>query len=307
MAGDPYWDKVALHCPFDTNLTDYGPSTRALTVSGNTAVSSAQSKWGVASAAFDGTGDYLTTPYTSAGFQWWGTYTIEMWVYPVSLSSFSYLDGANQLPAAVGNANPASNVNYWSFGPISDGKVRFYYYNGAANFVTSTATVTANQWNHIAVVISPSGIVVYVNGVGTNAVAVSGTPQESATYPLAIGQINNQSINGYIQDLKIYKGYAKYTANFTPATAALPRVPTRLSGTAKDSSNAPASRVIRAYRRTGGALIGTATSDPTTGAWSIDAPIGTDKAYVIELDGTAGDPPGTPSYDPCVIDYLTPV
>lgn len=174
---------------------------------------------------FDGTGDYLTAPYTTTNFDWWTSdYTFEAWVYPTVLSTWSYSDGARQRPVFAGNMTNDVDTDYWSFGPINDGTVRFYYYNGTGVAVTSTATVTENTWNHIAFTKTSSGITIFVNGVASTTTAISGTPQSSNAVPLTIGRHNANAITGYVSNLRIVKGTAIYSANFTPSTSPLSAV-----------------------------------------------------------------------------------
>lgn len=171
---------------------------------------------------FDGSGDYLTSTYSTTNFDWWtNDYTIEAWVFPTPLTNWSYNDGTSQRVCMVGNMNNNDGVDYWSFGPANDGTVKFYYYNGSAVYVSSSATLTSNQWNHIAMTKSASGITIFVNGVASTTTAVSGTPQSSAATPLTIGRHNNTNINGYISDLRIVKGTAVYSGNFTPPSGPL--------------------------------------------------------------------------------------
>jgi len=231
-ACDIYYNSTSLILPMNgangsTTFTDSSPSPKTVTRNGNTQISTTQSKFGGASAYFDGTGDYLTIPYTTVAFDWWTTdFTLEYWVYANDLSTFSFSNGTNVVSVAIANAEPgAPGVNYWSFGPISTGVIRFYYFTGSQNVVSSTQTISINTWNHVALVKNSSGINIFVNGVGlASPVAISGTPQSSASYPLIMGQINNRSMNGYIDDVRITKGVARYTSNFTVPTSANPTV-----------------------------------------------------------------------------------
>jgi hypothetical protein len=171
---------------------------------------------------FDGSSDYFSVPYTSANFDWWSTdFTIEAWVYPTGLSTWQDERGYSTM---VGNVDPGGETNYWSFGPIGNGTVRLYYYNGSQNTVTSTATISENAWSHIALTKTSAGITIYVNGVASTTTAVSGTPQSSTSFGLVVGQSFGRCLTGNISNLRIVRGTAVYTGNFTPPTSALTAV-----------------------------------------------------------------------------------
>jgi hypothetical protein len=174
------------------------------------------------SGLFDGTGDYLSTPYSSELFDWWTEdFTIEAWVYPTSFTGWSYLDGLNIKPTLIGNNAFNSSTNYWSFGLTTTGSVHFAYFNGSAQGAGTSAAANLNAWNHIALVKSGSSVTLYLNGVGTSIGNVSGTPQSSTGTPLTIGAGNNAYINGYVSNLRVVKGTAVYTSNFTVPTTSL--------------------------------------------------------------------------------------
>jgi len=197
---------------------------------GSTAVVSATNLKGC-SYGFDGYGDYATVPYTTANFDWWtGDYTIEAWVLYIQANNES-----GNLPNMVGNMDNAGTTGYWAFGPMNNGTVRFYYYNGAAQSVTSTATVTPDTWNHIAMVHQTGvGITIYVNGVAQTTTAVSGTPQSTTTYPLTMARYNTTGLIGYISNLRVVKGTAVYTSSFTPPTSPLTAITNTTLLTAQD-------------------------------------------------------------------------
>ena len=166
---------------------------------------------------FDGTGDYMTMPYIPTLYDWWqADFTIEAWVYPVSLATWQFIDGALTSPNMIGNNAQGGTSSYWTFGPIANGTVKFSYYSGTAQSKSSTATISTGSWSHIAMSKTSSGITIFVNGTASTTTAVSGTPQSSATVnPLTIGRGNSVTINGYVDDLRITRGYARYVANFT--------------------------------------------------------------------------------------------
>jgi hypothetical protein len=175
---------------------------------------------------FDGSGDYLTLSYSTSAFDWWtGDYTLEAWVYPESFDGFYY---STNFPCFIGNMDPTATSNpdnRWTFGILADGMVRFYYYNGSGNFVSSASgAAKLNQWNHIAMTKTSSGISIFVNGVGTSPVAVSGTPQSTTSQPLLIGgcAASATRIKGYTSNLRIVKGTAVYSGTtYTVPTAPL--------------------------------------------------------------------------------------
>lgn len=181
-----------------------------------------EGQWGV---AFDGGSLAVNSPPPALVDWYSGTFTIEAWIYPQTLTGWHYLDG-NSLPAAIGNASTTAMTNLWSFGPISNGTVRMYYWNGTQQLgATSTQTVNIGQWNHIAMCKNASNQVqIFVNGVGSGWIAINGTPQSSSGQPLTIGRISNTTPSGMISNVRIVSGAALYTANFTPSTSPLTAV-----------------------------------------------------------------------------------
>lgn len=170
------------------------------------------------SAYFDGTGDYLTVtnPPTILREWWKSPFTIEAWVYVNSFNQAAYAQ-----PTMVGNMSPTSDGNYWSFGPITNGTIRFYYWNGSGGVsVTTTTAIETKQWCHLVVVYVNSQIRIYINGVLSVTSAISGTPLSGAEIPLTVGTLNNSSINGYISDLRITTS-ALYSSNFLPSSVPL--------------------------------------------------------------------------------------
>ena len=241
-AVDEFFNRVTLLLPGNgtngaQNNTFLDSSTNNFTITrnGNTTQGTfspfSQTGW---SNHFNGattSGPFISASYSTTNFDWFTSgqdFTLECWVFPADLATFSYSDGTNIIPRLTGNADVGGTINYWSFGPISDGKVRLHYFNGATVQVTSTSTVTANTWNHIAFTKTSSGIIIFVNGTATTATAVSGTPQSSASYPLVIGRVNNASINGYVSNYRILKNVTPpYSGSYTVPTLPL----TDISGT----------------------------------------------------------------------------
>ena len=172
---------------------------------------------------FDGTGDYLAvTPINNSFVNWWQSdFTIEAWIYADSYADWWFNDvgAGNDIPAMVGHFEHDGSTNYWSFGPVSDNTVKFYYWKGSQNhtFVTSDKVVVG-EWSHIAMTYSvANGAKLFINGRGTDYISLSGTPQaDISAAEFNVGQYNSESITGYVSNLRILNGTALYTSNFTP-------------------------------------------------------------------------------------------
>ncbi len=221
---DPFIEYVTLLLHMnDTGLTDMKGNT--VTLNGGAARVSAPSMFDGYALSTDGSGDYLTIPYSTAKFNWWDApFCVEGFINPNSLTTASYSD-AVQKPVFIGNANPSGVENYWSFGPRSDGTVAFCYYNGSSQIIASTATIGTGSRKHIAFCSDSSGLRIYIGGTLVASGSVIGTPQSSAGYPLTIGQINSTCINALSDEIRITRGgggSARYTSNFAEPTTAFP-------------------------------------------------------------------------------------
>ena len=177
---------------------------------GGAAISTAQSKWGGSAMYFDGNGDYLTIPNNVLFALGTGDFTIECWVYSIAGSNNGVWQLASSaFPGSAGLA-VAANGGAWTvyYGSTSQG-------HGFGSIGTGT-------WQHVALVRQSGSLYIYSNGVKYT-VAASDTTNYTYT-TLVIGGYYSTSFlwNGYINDLRITRGYARYTANFTPPTAAFP-------------------------------------------------------------------------------------
>jgi hypothetical protein len=173
-------------------------------------------RYGNASMYFDGTGDRLTVngitnsgifnQLTSSG----RTNTIEMWIYPLALTS----GGARSF--IVGSWAGSAG---WTYDLTSGGDI-FITTNGAGSSISLSSKITINTWQHLAFVNDNTNLKVYRNGVNVGSLAY----QAPTSYigPLSIGERSDGTLPfiGYIDDLRITTGSARYTANFTAPTAA---------------------------------------------------------------------------------------
>ena len=193
-------------------ILDKSQSTQNLTLVGNTTASTAQYKYLPTSMYFDGIGDYINLNEavipTDASTDW----TIEFW-FNVPSSSTRY-DFICQYAASVAGRMTINST--------TSGEIMFFQNGLSVAPLTSTDTFTANTWNHVAVVNNGQTRTLYLNGVSQGTATGTSSMQDANT---VIGALTSNPISnyleGYIEDLRITKGLARYTANFTPPSAAL--------------------------------------------------------------------------------------
>ena len=177
---------------------------------GNAQISTTQSKFGGSSIYLDGNGDWLAMPSSESFKFGTGDFTIEAWVYSTSFAGIRTV-----IDARAANTQSA----YGLFIEQTSGKP--YWYDASGIQMSSTG-LTLNTWQHLAVARSGTTIKMFIGG--TQVFSGTNTNSQNPTGVFFIGRnFNNDALwNGYIDDLRITKGVARYTANFTPPTAALP-------------------------------------------------------------------------------------
>lgn len=194
-----------------TTYTDVKGHT--ITANGNAAQSIATVKFGPSSGFFDGTGDYLTTP-DSSDWNFPGAFTVECWLYILGFS------GSGHGPMLI---DRATTGYAWFIG--SNKSIQWNRSNAIAEMTSGINQVVAGQWYHLATTWDGSTTYRMFKDGNQIASATSSTAPSTAAETLRIGNWRSGSAydtNGYIDDFRITKGVARYTANFTPPTAAFP-------------------------------------------------------------------------------------
>jgi hypothetical protein len=209
------------------NFTNAGiydaTSKNDLETVGNAQISTAISaKWGSGSMYFDGNGDGLYRPNTDLLNLGTGNFTIEFWLNFSSKTGYQTIASFGYTPiASTGWLIQTGN---------GDGKAVFYSTTAPSTttvIATDTgATVNTGQWYHVAIVRNAGTTTIYRDGTSVGSGSDS-TNYSSSTAVFYTGGgsntgFNNYYLNGYLQDVRITKGIARYTANFTAPTAAFP-------------------------------------------------------------------------------------
>ena len=184
---------------------------------GNAQIDTAVVKYGTGSIEFDGSGDGLSSPETTSFGFGSGDFTIEAWAYLTTNGVFN-----NIVSAGVDSSNG------YRLDISTSNNLRFLAYIGSwATIITGSTSLATGQWYHLAVTRNGNNFDLWVDGSSdATTVSNSGTITEPTT-KIEVGAVTtnslNRSFNGYLDDVRVTKGIARYTANFTPPTAALPK------------------------------------------------------------------------------------
>jgi len=179
-----------------------------VTANGNAQVDTAQSKFGGASALFDGTGDALNISSNSIFNFGTSDYTVECWIRSSSLAATRLIADMGQYTQ---NTRPVFYVT-------TDGKINIY--TAATGAVSSAgSTITTNTWYHVALVRYSGTTTIYVDGVSKASTATSYNMSTTAYFNVGAENVTTNSWNGHIDEFRV-SNIARYTAGFTAPTAA---------------------------------------------------------------------------------------
>jgi hypothetical protein len=176
---------------------------------GSAQISTSVVKYGTGSMYFNGTDSWLTFTGAKIGA---GNFTIEAWVYLPSLKDADVI---------FDNRATTSSATGLAFALTVTGAP--YVYTNNAVLFTSTQLVSTSTWTHVALVRSGSTLTIYVGGVsGGTATSSANFSDTNNAIGVALSFTSTTKFSGYIDDLRITNGYARYTTTFTPPTAAFP-------------------------------------------------------------------------------------
>lgn len=214
--GDEYYANVSVLLHMDgvnngTTFTDQkGHTFSAL---GAAVTSTGVAKFGTASMYNNST--IGTAIQADANTDWelgTGDFTIEFWLNRVA-------DGGVKILLEIsdtGNEATGLVIMHNTVGAV------IYYQSVTTGFLAGSFAPTAGQWYHIAVSRVSGTTKVFIDGVS---VASGSDTNNWGRYKLTIGnRVDGGGLPtpGYIDDLRITKGVGRYSANFTPPTAAFP-------------------------------------------------------------------------------------
>jgi hypothetical protein len=226
-ATDPYFSYVTLlvgaeGADASTSFLDESAQNHALTAGGNAQIDTADFKFGASSYLGDGSGDSVVVgnPNQYANFDFrTGDFTIEAWVN--------------------GTLHATNNKGIIGRGPTVSDNSSFYFYMGTTGLPTfwcrngvkvqGAASISANGWHHVAVTRNSVTTRMFVDGVvadtqvDVSAYDITATTTDQTYIGSLPTDLTTRSWNGWIDEVRVTNGIARYIGNFTPPTAAFPR------------------------------------------------------------------------------------
>ena len=205
-----------------TTTTDDGPDERTVTLAGNAQLDTAQKKFGTASLLLDGNGD-LASAADDGDFDFGsGDFTIEGFFRISSLGNNTFF-------------------SHWENGDATGQSFYLVHFNGSNTlrfaYRLTTGLVEANYtWEpsagtfyHIAIARNGADLKVYIDGTAVIEESISTTSFVASEDPFRIGAFNDATtasptlewlFAGHVDEVRVTKGEARYTSNFTPTTSA---------------------------------------------------------------------------------------
>ena len=206
----PGSSETVLMLPFegsnnDTTTTDRSSTGHSVTFNGDAKISTAQSKFGDSSLYLDGNDSLSFADHDDWTFGT-GDFTIEFWV---RFSSLTYV----HLFSSVADSSGFIRLRFisasgWQFGGTTSSE----------NFADTLSTDT---WYHVAFVRTSGVVKVFRDGTQKGS-DYSNTTSIDSSNGVFIGRnysSTTSSLNGYMDGLRVTKGVARYTSNFTPPTS----------------------------------------------------------------------------------------
>lgn len=215
-ACDVYYHQVSLllHCDGannSTTFTDSSPSPKTVTAVGNGKLTTTSPKFGSACGNFAASGDYITVPANAAFNFGTGDWTIEFWVKSTNTAR---CDPAwqNAISTTTGNWELILNN-------ISSGSMEWWEGNFGKISATGTGWNDGN-WHHHAITRSGNSVRMFLDGVQKGSTYTTSYTYGSSSVGVVFstdGQSHTTApILGQMDEIRITKGVARYTANFTP-------------------------------------------------------------------------------------------
>ena len=201
--------KALLHFDGANGSTSINDDTGRIWTSSVATIDTSTYAFGGASVYFNGTGSYITTAYSTDFELETSDFTIELYLNPTSDIQGTIL------------TNRDGGDRGWLLRREVGGGLGFYYIGSSgSSLVTASSAIPLNTWTHIAVTRLGTILRIFINGVLVSSLLnlVQSSPSLKA---LSIGSTRGDGslyryFKGNMDELRITKGVARYTQDFTP-------------------------------------------------------------------------------------------
>ena len=219
--GDPHFNSVGLLLHGDgantsTAISDSSASAKSLTSNFGAQISTSQSKFGGSSLYFNGANAYISSP-NSADFQFGtGDFTVEFFMYlPLAWASQPYSVGI--IGQKANDSTPG-----WVIYANSFTATRMTVRTFSGDFSTNSTPAT-NVWQHWALTRSAGVCSWWLNGtLDSSASCTANIEDTSGSLFIGKSQTWGGVLNGFLDEVRVTKGVARYTSNFVPPSEPFP-------------------------------------------------------------------------------------
>jgi hypothetical protein len=218
IGGDPYWSSVVSLLEFEgpdgtTAIVDHKGKT--WTASGNAQISTGRAVGGASSLLLDGSGDFISTPYSADFDLGTGDFTIEWYQYVTTLKPISPIDFRG------GVSNSARPLLYNTFTPARTDL--FYFVSNINRISAPVGTLAVGAWQHVAMSRVAGTTRLFVDGAQRG-----GNYTDTTNYTnggVLIGRnsaTTDRDFAGNFDGWRVTKGVGRYAADFTPPALPYP-------------------------------------------------------------------------------------
>jgi hypothetical protein len=204
-----------------TTITDASTYAHSVTAQGGAQLKTAQKQFGSASVFLEGTAAYLYATYHSKFNFGANDFTVECWVRPTDSSTADYR-------AIMCHDQIGVTRGWLLFADVTTGYLTGVIWDGATSATVSGSSnllsTYLNTWVHVAMTREGSTLRLFVGGTLVASNASAGLTIGSNIMPLVVGTLYGNGVpvagtkwKGYVDEVRVISGTAKYTAGFTPA------------------------------------------------------------------------------------------
>lgn len=213
---------TSLLCHFDgadaaTSSLDYSPNQHTLTLSNGAQLDTAQSKFGPSSALFDGSNDFISIPDHASFDMGSGAFSLECF------ARFAALPTSTNFQTLISKNWASPNLGFF-FGVFNNSGTYQLTWISSADGTTGSAdirrnaTLSTGTWYHIAMSRSGSTVKLFLDGTqqGSDGTDSNTIFDAGGFVHLGVSSGGSNVFNGHMDEVRISKGIARWSANFTP-------------------------------------------------------------------------------------------